>query len=65
MKVMIMNIYNKLKLARYNLNWSILDLAEKAKVSRSTILAYENDKVDLRLSTFFKLCDALHLKILI
>lgn len=60
-----MNIYNKLKLARYNLRWSIADLAEKSKVSRSTILAYENQRVNLKLDTLFKLCDALHLKILI
>lgn len=60
-----MEIYNKLKLARYKHRWSISDLSDKSKVSRSTILAYENDKVDLRLSTFFKLCDALHLRILV
>lgn len=60
-----MDIYSKLKLARYQLHWSILDLAEKSKVSRSTILAYENNKTDVRLSTFLKLCDALHLRILV
>ena len=60
-----MNIYNKLKLARYNHHWSISDLSDKSKVSRSTIILYENDKVDLRLSTFFKLCDALNLRILV
>lgn len=60
-----MEIYSKLKLARYNHYWSIADLAEKAKVSRSTILAYENNKTDVRLSTFLKLCDALHLRILV
>lgn len=60
-----MDIYSKLKLARYKLHWSIADLASKADVSKSTILAYENKRVDLRLSTFFKLCDALHLRILV
>ena len=60
-----MNIYSKLKLARYRLNWSISELANKSKVSRSTIIAYENNKTNLRLDTLFKLCDALHLKILI
>lgn len=60
-----MNIYSKLKLARYNRNWSISDLASKSNVSKSTIIAYENEKTDVRLSTFLKLCDALHLRILV
>lgn len=55
----------KMKSIRYKRYYSILDVAKRSKVSRSTIIAFENCKTDIKLSTLFKLCDALRINIMI
>ena len=55
----------KMKSIRYKRYYSILDVAERSGVSRSTIISFENCKTDIKLSTLFKLCDALRINIMI
>ena len=55
---------SKLKTAREKLGWSQAELAEKARVSRATISALENQKATtMKTTTLTKLADALGEKV--